>query len=70
MSTLKINVICCDGSAEKLSQIVETELDSALLTDLVLDTIPQEASAGEARDLHNAAHHVEHGPVTYLQEVH
>jgi hypothetical protein len=70
MSTLKINVICCDGSAEKLSQIVETELDSALLTDLVLDTIPQEAAAGEARDLHNAAHHAEHGPVTYLQEVH
>lgn len=70
MSTLKINVICCDGSAEKLSQIVVTEVDSALLTELVLDTIPQEAPAGELRDLHNAAHHAEHGPVTYLQEVH
>ena len=70
MSTLKINVVCCDRSAEKLSQIVETELDSTALVELVLDTIPQEAEAGEARDLHNAAHHVEHGPVTYLQEVH
>lgn len=70
MSTLKINVVCCDGSPEKLSQIVEIELDSTSLVELVLDTIPQEAEAGEARDLHNAAHHAEHGPVTYLQEVH
>lgn len=70
MSTLKINVVCCDDSPEKLSRIVETELDSTSLVERVLDTISQEAAAGEARDLHNAAHHAEHGPVTYLQEVH
>ncbi|NQV26193.1 MAG: hypothetical protein HQ518_17705 [Rhodopirellula sp.] len=70
MATLKINVVCCDGSPSKFSQIVEVELDSGILNERLLDTIPQEAAAGESRRLHNAAHHAEHGPVTYLQEVH
>lgn len=69
MSVLKISVVCCDDSPEKLSRIIETELDSALLDDLILDTIEQELPADEAKDLHNAAHHAEHGPVTYLQQV-
>jgi hypothetical protein len=70
MSNLKISVVCCEYSAEKLSTIVETSLDSALLDELVLDTVEQEVVAGESRGLHNAAHHAEHGPVTYLQHVH
>lgn len=70
MSALKINVVCCDGSPQKFSQIVQTELDAALLEKLLLDTVEQEVSAGESRGLHNAAHHAEHGPVTYLQQVH
>jgi len=69
MSALKISVVCCDDSPEKLSRIVETELESALLDNLVLETIEQELAADEAKDLHNAAHHAEHGPVTYLQQV-
>jgi len=69
MSALKISVVCCDDSPEKLSKIVEAELDSDLLDDLTLETIEQELAADEARDLHNAAHHAEHGPVTYLQQV-
>lgn len=69
MSNLKISVVCCEDSAEKLSTIVETSLDSVWLDELVLDTVEQEVAAGESRGLHNAAHHVEHGPVTYLQQV-
>lgn len=70
MTLLKISVVCCDNSPERLSQVVETELDSAKLDELVLDTLEQELAAGEAKDLHNAAHHAEHGPVTYLQHIH
>ena len=70
MSALKINVVCCDDSPQKFSQIMQTELDAALLEKLLLDTVEQEVSAGESRGLHNAAHHAEHGPVTYLQQVH
>ena len=70
MSRLKISVVCCDNSPEQLSQIVETEVDSALLDELVLATTEQQLAAGEAKGLHNAAHHEQHGPVTYLQEVH
>ncbi len=69
MSKLKITVVCCDTSPAKLSQFVEIELDSTLLDELVLDTIEQQLGANEAREMHNAAHHANHGPVTYLQQV-
>jgi len=70
MSMLKISVVCCDNSPAKLSRIVETEVDAALLDELTLETIEQQLAAGEAKGLHNAAHRPGHGPVTYLQEVH
>ena len=70
MSRLKISVVCCDNTREKLSQIVETEVEAASLDEHVLETIEQQLAAGESKGLHNAAHHGEHGPVTYLQEVH
>jgi len=70
MSNLTINVVCCDDTPQKFSQIVQAELDAALLDELLLDTVEQDVAAGEAKGLHNAAHHAEHGPVTYLQQVH
>lgn len=70
MSALRINVVCCDDSPQKFSQIVQTELDASLLDKLLLDKVEQVVGAGESRGLHNAAHHAEHGPVTYLQQVH
>ncbi len=70
MSTIKINVVCCEDSPKKLSQIVKAELNVGLLDERLLETVEQEVAAGESRGLHNAAHHVEHGPVTYLQQVH
>ncbi|MCA9123106.1 MAG: hypothetical protein H6822_19975 [Planctomycetaceae bacterium] len=70
MNTLSVSVVCCDDSEAKLSRIVETDLNAAFLEERVLDTIEQQLPAGEAKGLHNAAHHAEHGPVTYLQQVH
>ena len=70
MSKLKISIVCCDNTPEKLSKIVETEVDSASLEELILATTEQQLPAGEEKGLHNAAHHEQHGPVTYLQEVH
>ena len=69
MNQLKISVVCCDDTADKHSQIVETTLDSSKLEQLVLSTAEQEVAANEEKGLHNAAHHAEHGPVTYLQQV-
>ncbi len=52
-----------------LSRIVETKVDLTRLDELVLETIEQQLAAGTTRELHNAAHHPEHGPVTYFQQV-
>lgn len=69
MSKLNVSVVCCDDTPEKHSQIVEIELDAASLENLVLEKSEQQLAAAEERGLHNAAHHAEHGPVTYLQQV-
>lgn len=70
MNMIKVSVVCCDDSEAKLSRIVEAEVDSVVLETRVIDTVEQQLAAGEAKGLHNAAHHAEHGPVTYLQQVH
>ena len=69
MTQQKISIVCCDDTPEKHSQILQTELDLNAIDDLLLETIEQELDAGTERGLHNAAHHAEHGPVTYLQHV-
>ena len=66
----KIRVVCCDTSPSRFSCFVGYDLDLASLEDRVLLTEPQELAANFEREMHNAAHHAEHGPVTYLQEVH
>ncbi len=63
-----IRVICCDDSPEQYSQIVEYDLDLDGVE--VLETVPQQLGPHFPRDMHNAAHHDVHGPVTYLQQVH
>ncbi len=69
MSQLKVSVVCCEKTAEKYSRIVETELDSEVIEERVIEVSEQQLPAGESRELHNAAHHAQHGPVTYLQQV-
>jgi hypothetical protein len=69
MTSFKVSVVCCDNSSSQLSQIVDIKIDGALLEERLLDTADQILPAGEAKGLHNAAHHSQHGPVTYLQQV-
>ncbi|MDA8746564.1 hypothetical protein N9N28_18240 [Rubripirellula amarantea] len=70
MVTISVNVICCDDSADKYSQLAVVDMDPAHIDTLVVDTMEQRIEANAERGLHNAAHHDEHGPVTYFQEVH
>ena len=66
MSSIK--VICCSDTPERFSQIVNFDLHLDEME--VLETIDQQLGPHYPRDLHNAAHHEQHGAVTYLQEVH
>lgn len=63
----KIRVICCSDTPEKFSRITDFDLDLDSME--VLETIEQELGPHFPRDMHNAAHHETHGPVTYLQQV-
>lgn len=67
---IKISVVCCEPTGARHSQIVETSLDPEELNQRILKVVEQVLTAGEERELHNAAHDPEHGPVTYLQQVH
>ena len=69
MGMLKVSVVCCDDTESHLSQIVEMEIEAAEIEQRVVETVDQRVAANEAREMHNAAHHAEHGPVTYLQQV-
>lgn len=67
---IQISVVCCEPVEPWYSRIVETSLETDELDQRVVKTVEQDLAAGETRELHNAAHHPEHGPVTYLQQVH
>jgi hypothetical protein len=57
------------NSGRRLSEFVDISLDSSLLEARVIETAVQVLAPNEAKGLHNAAHHPEHGAVTYMQEV-
>ena len=67
---IPIRVVCCEPVEPWHSRIVEILLDPDALDRRVLKTVEQNVAAGESRELHNAPHDPEHGPVTYLQQVH
>jgi len=69
MTSFKISVVCCDTSSSQLSQIVDIKIDGPLIEERLLGKADQSLPAGEVKCLHNAAHHSQHGPVTYLQQV-
>ncbi len=69
MSDIKISVVCCDTENGLRSRIVDTVVDDAILTEKLLDSAEQVVAANEAKGLHNAAEHPDHGPVTYVQQV-
>ncbi|MFO1460797.1 MAG: hypothetical protein U1G08_15500 [Verrucomicrobiota bacterium] len=70
MNRISISVVCCESAEPHYSRIVDLTLDAAEFESRVLRTVEQNLAAGEARELHNAAHDSEHGPVTYVQQVH
>lgn len=70
MSHMRVSIVCCDDSPEKFSHVVETAIQHGDWEDMVISTELQEIPPGTTREFHNAAHHPEHGPVTYFQEVH
>ena len=69
MTMVPVSIICCDTTPDMLSRIVTVEMSRSQIDELVVETIDQNVAAGEEREMHNAAHHAEHGPVTYLQHV-
>ena len=70
MKECKVHIVRCDASPEQLSEIVETTQDWDAIEPRTLSSTQQDLPAGEAREMHNAAPHAEHGLVTYLQQVH
>ncbi|MBN8247701.1 MAG: hypothetical protein J0L84_09690 [Verrucomicrobia bacterium] len=70
MTRIPVSVVCCEPVEPWHSRIVEISMDSGELDRRVLKSLEQEMPAGAVRELHNAAHDPEHGPVTYVQQVH
>ena len=70
MNSITLAVVCCDDTAPHHSRIVDITMSRQEFEGRVIRTTEQRLGAGEARELHNAAHDPEHGPVTYVQEVH
>lgn len=70
MDLIPLHVVCCQPASPHYSQLRETSLARTEFEGRVLRTVEQNLPAGEARELHNAAHDPEHGPVTYVQQVH
>lgn len=70
MSTRTVQLVCCQNTADQYTQIIAIEVDPSEIEKRLIETVPQNLEAGRTRGLHNAAHHDEFGPVTYLQHVH
>lgn len=70
VNRVAVSVVCCEPVEPWHSRLVEILLESDELERRILRTVEQEMPAGAVRELHNAAHDPEHGPVTYLQQVH
>ena len=70
MNPIRISGVCCESKEPHHSQVVEAAIPAAEFESRVLRAAEQTLAAGEARELHNAAHDPEHGPVTYVQQVH
>lgn len=69
MSEINISIVCCDDTPDQHSKIVEVTVDESILASRLLDSAEQTLPPNEAKGLHNAALHPDHGPVTYLQQV-
>lgn len=67
--TIKVSLVRCGEMPLKTSEMTSTTLTPAALAEKTISTSEQKLDANEAKGLHLAAAHPEHGRVTYLQEV-
>jgi len=68
-SKISVSLVCCQDTPGKPSQIVPIEIDASVLSERLISEAEQEVAANEAKGLHLAAEHDEHGLVTYVQQV-
>ncbi len=66
---IKVSLVRCAEMPTKPSEMASTTLAPAALAEKLITTTQQSLDANEAKGLHLAAAHPEHGQVTYLQEV-
>ena len=67
--SIEMGLVRCAATDDKRSELIATTLDRAELEKRLISESQQELAADEAKGLHLAATHQEHGLVTYLQQV-
>lgn len=67
--SIEIRLVRCSASPDERSEMTATSLERSELDNRLISETQQEVPANEAKGLHLAAEHEEHGMVTYLQQV-
>ncbi len=66
---IRVGLVRCSETPLDRSEMVATSLRRSEIEERLISTVQQQVSANEAKGLHLAAAHPDHGRVTYLQEV-
>ena len=66
---IKVSLVRCATMPLKRPEMASATLLPAAIAEKTIATVQQKLNANEAKGLHLAAAHPEHGQVTYLQEV-
>ena len=66
---IPVSLVRCDETDACRSQMTQTSILREALDARTLSTAVQQVAANEAKGMHLAAPHPDHGEVTYLQEV-
>jgi len=66
---INVSLVRCDESPDQRSEMVSTSIERSLIEKRSISASEQQIAANEAKGLHLAAAHPDHGVVTYLQEV-
>jgi hypothetical protein len=66
---LEMSLVRTQSAPEGRSEMVSIQVDRALIEERLISRTEEVLEAGRSRDLHLAADHPTHGPVTYLQHI-
>ena len=66
---INVSLVRCGENPLKRSEMAGTVLTASLIEEKLISVVEQKLVADEAKGLHLAATHPDHGQVTYLQEV-